>query len=364
MPNFKHVVKSEYKPTFRTEKVKGMFDLDVDGATKKEWDVNCPIENLNWQIGLIVGASGTGKTTLSKRMFGDDAYHHGFNWDKSSILDDFSKDIDVSDICSALTAVGFSSPPSWMLPYGVLSNGQKFRAEVARCMLEGNALVVFDEFTSVVDRQVAKVGSFAVQKFIRKQKGKQFVAVTCHYDVEEWLMPDWVYDVSAGEFRSGRLERRPPVNCEIFECSKEAWWLFKEHHYLTHSASAVAKWYMLTVDGKPAAITSTIHFPSAKHKVVQRGHRTVVLPDYQGLGLANALVEAVADMIVTTGGVYQTTTSHPAMIAHRCKSSKWRVMRKPSRVTPKQAIMSNGRSGSAARLTASFEYKGCDCLEM
>ena len=39
-----------------------------------------------------------------------------------------------------------------------------------------------DEFTSVVDRQVAQIGAHAIQKYVRKH-GRQFVAVSCHYDI-------------------------------------------------------------------------------------------------------------------------------------------------------------------------------------
>ena len=262
-------------------------------------------------------------------------------------------------ICKSLTAVGFSSPPSWLLPFSVLSNGQKFRAEVARCILEKDDLVVFDEFTSVVDRKVAKIGSYAVQKYIRSKPGKQFVAVTCHYDVEEWLMPDWVYDVSTGEFRAGRLERRPKIECKIQQCDKSVWGLFKDHHYLTGDINRIAKWYVMTIDDEPVAVTSTIHFPNGKYGCVQRGHRTVVLPDYQGIGLANVIVESVADKIVSSGGKYYTSTSHPAMIHHRLKSPLWRTTAKPCRIKPhKDMIPSMRKSLSVKRIRASFEYIG------
>ena len=58
---------------------------------------------------------------------------------------------------------------------------------------------MFDEFTSVVDRVVAKTASFAIQKAVRKMD-KQFIAVSCHKDVTEWLQPDWVYDTDSNEF--------------------------------------------------------------------------------------------------------------------------------------------------------------------
>jgi len=82
------------------------------------------------------------------------------------------KNKSVEDITSAFNSVGFSSPPSWLKPYSVLSNGQKMRVDLARAILEDNQLFVFDEFTSVVDRNVAQIGSFAMQKAIRKTNKK------------------------------------------------------------------------------------------------------------------------------------------------------------------------------------------------
>ena len=64
---------------------------------------------------------------------------------------------------------------------------------------EERNIIVFDEFTSVVNREVAKTGSFAISKAVRATK-KKFVAVSCHRDVFEWLEPDWVYDTDCKQF--------------------------------------------------------------------------------------------------------------------------------------------------------------------
>lgn len=34
------------------------------------------------------------------------------------------------------------------------------------------------------------------------------IAVTCHYDVEEWLMPDWVFDTNEMKFRVALKKNR------------------------------------------------------------------------------------------------------------------------------------------------------------
>ena len=77
------------------------------------------------------------------------------------------KKCSLDDITKSFNAVGFSSPPSWLKSYNVLSNGEKMRVDLARALLENKELFVFDEFTSVVDRYIAKIGSLAVQKTIR-----------------------------------------------------------------------------------------------------------------------------------------------------------------------------------------------------
>jgi len=141
MPSFNHVVKVDYKPTFRTEKVVGMFDVPVEEKLTKSWQVDLPIENIDWSVGLIVGASGTGKTTIAKRAFGEEKYFTNNEWGGDSLLNSFNKSLDVSEITDALSHVGFASPPAWLLPYHCLSNGQKFRADLARVVLETDGLV-------------------------------------------------------------------------------------------------------------------------------------------------------------------------------------------------------------------------------
>jgi ABC-type ATPase with predicted acetyltransferase domain len=95
-----------------------------------------------------------------------------------------------------LAAVGLGDVPSWLRPFNALSNGQQFRAGLARLVTEAPDEAVVDEFTSVVDRQIAKIGALAFAKNWRRNKGKKVVLLSCHYDIIEWLQPDWVYDVN------------------------------------------------------------------------------------------------------------------------------------------------------------------------
>ena len=164
-----------------------------------------------------MGGSGTGKTTIAKELFGDQLIS-GFEYKAKSVVDDMPKDCDMKEIEKMFYSVGFGSVPSWMKPYSVLSNGEKMRVDLARALLERD-FVVFDEFTSVVDRQVAQTASIAVSKAIRRTQ-KKFIAVTCHSDIIEWLQPDWIFDTN--EMRCFFAPARDPKSTSRSENAGEA----------------------------------------------------------------------------------------------------------------------------------------------
>ncbi len=182
--------------TPRMLQLEGLFDVAPADRAELKWEVDLPIEGKDWNVGLIVGPSGCGKSTIAREMF-PQGYVAGFDWSpKLSIIDGFPLSMSIKDVTLLLSSVGFSSPPSWARPFGVLSNGEQ------------SELCVFDEFTSVVDRVVGKIGSAAVAKTVRRRKQK-FIAVTCHDDVIEWLDPDWVYSPVDNSFQWRLLQGRP-----------------------------------------------------------------------------------------------------------------------------------------------------------
>lgn len=174
--NVKYILDKFDMKDINKQTFEGIIDLDFD-----------------WNVGLIVGNSGTGKSTIAKELFGDD-YITNFDYNNKSIVDNFD-DNKIDDIINMMTSVGLSSTTTWLKPYNVLSGGEKMRCDLAKSLLSSKELIVFDEFTSVVDRNIAKIGSFVVQKNVRKSN-KKFIAVGCHFDVEDWLMPDWVFNTN------------------------------------------------------------------------------------------------------------------------------------------------------------------------
>lgn len=177
--------------SFRVSKVQADFDVSLEHV--KEHFVGKIDIPEKWNIGLIVGGSGTGKSTIAKELWGDH-YIRGFDYSAECVIDDMPKDASVEEITRTFYAVGFGSVPSWLKPYSVLSNGEKMRVDLARTLLEKD-FAVFDEFTSVVDRQVAQTACIAISKAIKKHD-KQIILVSCHYDIIEWLQPDWIFDTN------------------------------------------------------------------------------------------------------------------------------------------------------------------------
>lgn len=184
--------------TERVMQVMKDFDMTYEHSNERFFG-DIDIDGKEWSVGLIVGGSGTGKSTIAKELFAEGYVKGGEGYTSSSVLDDMPNSVSLQEIELAFTSVGFASPPSWLKPYEVLSTGEKMRVDLARAILTDMSLVCFDEFTSVVDREIAKTASLAIQKAIRKTS-KRFVAVSCHRDIIEWLMPDWIYDTDAKSF--------------------------------------------------------------------------------------------------------------------------------------------------------------------
>src|SRR5262249_31990363 len=178
-----HIVRSI--PVVRTARVlqlEGLFEIPPTQRSDVVIEANLPIEEKPWNIGLIVGPSGCGKTTVARELFGADLVS-GFDWPEDySLVDGFPESMSIKEITGLLSSVGFPSPPSWLRPFRVLSNGEQFRATIARALAENRSLTVIDEFSSVVDRTVAQIGSAAVAKTVRRRNQK-LIAVSCHYDI-------------------------------------------------------------------------------------------------------------------------------------------------------------------------------------
>ena len=402
--------------SFRVRQIGGMFDVPLAERASQQFSVDIPdwlLENNDecrmmkdelpnkttcggdpasihhssflihpsspWRLGLIVGPSGSGKSTIARTLFGD-CLDRPREWPTDRAVIDGFGDRPIREITQLLTAVGFSSPPSWIKPYHVLSNGEQFRCDLARALAgggkdelpanaSGNAsapihhssfslhpspLVCFDEFTSVVDRTIARVISAAIATRIRAgQIACRFVAVTCHYDVAEWLEPDWILDMATATFSRRRL-RRPPIRLGIFRCRRSAWRMFARHHYLSGALPSCVRCFLAVWDDAPVAFCATASLFGQKNR--WRISRIVTLPDYQGIGIGMAVAEAVADLHAAEGHRLNITCSHPAVIAHCRRSPRWRTVGVKRTGSRNSKRLADTYRGSTGRAVVSFEY--------
>jgi GNAT superfamily N-acetyltransferase len=214
---------------------------------------------------------------------------------------------------------------------------------------------VCDEYSSVVDRTVAQIGSAALARTVR-QHALQFVAVTCHDDVEQWLQPDWVYRPAEELFTWRCLRRRPAIRLGIFRCKASAWPLFAPHHYLNTGLAPSAVCFLATWQERPVAFSAWLPFVGSGPPT-RREHRTVTLPDFQGVGIGNALSATVAGMWRGLGYRAISTTTHPALTHARRRSPLWRMHRPPSLASGRERHLKTLRHATR-RLTAGFEYVG------
>ena len=357
MPHVEVKVECPVFDSFRVQQVAGMFDVPIARRASERFRVELPELGDRWRIGLVVGPSGSGKSTIARKIFGERLYRQK-EWPRDRAVIDGLGDRPIKEITGLFTAVGFSSPPSWIKPYHVLSGGERFRLDLARALasVADDDVVAFDEFTSVVDRNVARVTSAAIAKGIRGGRiAGRFVAVTCHYDVAQWLQPDWVIDMATSTFQR-RCLRRPPIELRIFRCGRGAWAMFRRHHYLSGSLSTAARCFIALWKGGPVAFCATVSLIGRKNR--WRISRIVTLPDYQGIGIGMTVAEAVAGLHRREGHRVNVTASHPSLIAHCRRSPRWRAVNVKKTGTSNTDRFIRGYRGSAGRAVVSFEYMG------
>lgn len=326
MPNFDITVESPLPNTYRVNRVHSLFNVTKEQASTHTIHAQLPLEEKTWKIGAVIGPSGTGKSTLGRRLFGPEAFHEGFEWGNNPIIDEIGHDASFDDVTGALSAVGLGTVPSWLRPFHVLSMGERFRAELARLLIECETDVVIDEFTSVVDRQIAQIGAAAFSKSWRRKPQGRAVVLSCHYDIVDWLQPDWILDTREWQFSWRSLQRRPEIPLTIYETNWSAWPYFEPHHYLKLPKMIASTNYVAESNGEPVAHLAASTMPGAK---VARFCRLVVMPEYQGAGVGMKFLEYIGQLWLDGNNRYNKPmtgilhTSHPGLIAAFKRSPKW-----------------------------------------
>ena len=311
--------------SYRAARVKSLFN--AENGCNSDLEIEADLD-FDWNIGVVVGPSGPGKTSIGKMIFGENKiydYHEGWEHDKP-IIDCIAPKGDFNEVTGALANVGLGDVPAWLRPFHVLSNGEQFRAGLAKIVCEKPKEIVIDEFTSVIDRQIAKIGSQAFQKAWRRSNPKgKVVLLTPHYDILEWVQPDWIIDTKTKTFSKERL-RRPDIVLDIWKVDSSYWKFYKPHYYLDLPMPVAAQYFIGTVDGELAC-----HMAVSPRFEIKgyRGTRLVTMPEWQGAGVGSRFLNFVAQYHLDGGGrgghkyPLYFHTSHPQLCGYLRHSSKW-----------------------------------------
>lgn len=321
-------LQSPIAKSFRCQKAANSLDIDVEKKSVHQLNVTADLKS-DFNVGLILGASGSGKTTLAKQIFGNDCFKTALRDDKP-VIDQFPEGWDYDQCASTLSGIGLTSVPCWIRPVYTLSNGQKARAEAALQManLNENGITVIDEWTSVVDRTVAKVMSHCVQKHARREK-KKIILLSCHYDVVEWLNPDFIIDCNKQEYIDrramvGTFERTDRLRLDIREVDRKTWPYFSKYHYLSDKLPGGKIYTFGLFNGDDQIGFQCFAAYIIGNHTTFFSNRTVVHPDYAGLGLGIKIIDETSKIMRKKGFDIKAKFSSMPVYRAMKKSPLWR----------------------------------------
>ena len=172
---------------------------DVPLIPQDDWD---KMNSGKWNILLICGKSGSGKSTLLKEIGTPPKLEYDYT---KAVVSQFPN-LDEEEVCDLLCGVGLSSVPTWLRKPQELSNGERARLDLCMSLYRAReaGIALIDEFSSVVNRDVAKSMSYALQRYVRQKKLK-VVICSCHFDIIEWLTPDYIFNLEHKD-KDGNVE--------------------------------------------------------------------------------------------------------------------------------------------------------------
>ena len=136
--------------------------------------------------------------------------------------------------------------------------------------------------------------------------------------------------------------------------------MFSKYHYLSHSHNNAARVFVGTINDNIFGFCSVLPFPHPMLKNHWKEHRTVVLPDYQGIGLGHKLSCNIAEILKKNNKGFISTSSSPAFINSRKNDKKWIITRIGRTSSGSGKIQNKNKKGSTSsnRITVSFKYIG------
>jgi ABC-type ATPase with predicted acetyltransferase domain len=287
------------------------------------------------QIVAIVGPSGSGKTSLLHRI--EQQFAGGCMVSRvrfpedSAIVDGVVPGASLGEALSILSSCGLGEPRLWLRRFDELSDGERFRARLARAIgrhaQSGSAApLLCDEFCSILHRRAARAVSFNLRKMVTRRMLSVVLAAGVD-DLLVDLQPDVI--VRLGTDGGCEVEQRTPRprrmisfarRLKIEPGRKRDYDAFTAMHYRpSDELGFVDKVFVMREGdgGEPLGIVVYAHPPlelSLRNKVTNRRfsrkpgllnqcvrilRRLVIHPDVRGCGLGHYLVRKTLPLVGT-----------------------------------------------------------------
>src|SRR3972149_498521 len=152
------------------------------------------------RIVLFVGPSGSGKSTDTaelERQFAGGCMVQRVSFPADvAILDRVAPWATLGEALSTLTSCGLGEAALWLRPFEGLSEGEKFRAQLARAIAlhsrgDAAAPLLCDEFCASLHRRAAKAIGFCLRKLVTR-RCLSIVLACSNEDIIADLQPDVV----------------------------------------------------------------------------------------------------------------------------------------------------------------------------
>ncbi len=168
-------------------------------------------------ITLMTGPSGSGKTSILAAIAEESptalSVGDGRFPPNRPIVDAIAPQKPIAVALEVLTACGLGEPRLWIRRFDDLSDGEKFRAGLARAIggslcNHATPIILCDEFAALLHRRAASAVAYNLRKLVSRHR-LILVAATAHEDLAGDLQPDQILRLTGSE---ARLDSSPTEN--------------------------------------------------------------------------------------------------------------------------------------------------------
>ncbi|NOX57329.1 MAG: ATP-binding cassette domain-containing protein [Planctomycetes bacterium] len=377
------------KQSSRTAAVARYFGVPVAGAKVVLADLEVSIAP--GEIVAFVGPSGSGKSTALNLLEAQCPRSHNISRmtfpSNRALIDAVSPRASLSEAMSTLSQCALGEAHLWMRNYAELSDGEKFRARLARAIgfaSEGTApgLLIIDEFASGLHRRAAKAIAYNLRK-LATRRGLAVALATNNDDVLSDLQPnvrvqlrgDGELDVSAHSLKSraASIWRR----LRIERGTRRDYDAFARMHYRTSDELGFVSKVFILRDGdrgEPLGICVYSHGPAklALRNQATEGRytrdlrrlnremrilrRLVIHPDLRGCGIAHRFVRKTLPLAGTKFVECLASMGAVNPVFEKAGMQKIGVCKTPAK---RQRVVDEVNALGADPMSADFEDQVC-----